>query len=74
MKLTDADVGEFRRVYEACYGDELPEGDARMWAVRLARLYRLLLRPTPTEVAAGLAKSNSRATVERPTETNAPAT
>ena len=74
MKLTDADVGEFRSVYKTCYDEELPEADARMWAVRLARLYRLLLRPTPMEAAARLAKSDSRGTVEKPTETNALAT
>jgi len=73
MKLTDADVEEFRHVYKTCYGEELPEGDSRMWAVRLTRLYRLVLRPTPTEVA-GLAKSNRRGTVEKPTETTLPAT
>ena len=53
MKLTDEDVAEFRRVYQEAYGEEMPLEEARMWAIRLVRLYRILLSPTPSEMAAG---------------------
>jgi hypothetical protein len=66
MKLTDEDVAEFRRVYKEAYGEEMPLGEARMWAIRLIRLYRILLSPTPSEMADRLAKSGERATLEAP--------
>jgi hypothetical protein len=66
MKLTDEDVAEFCRVYKEAYGEEMPVEEARMWAVRLVRLYRILLAPTPSETAARLAKSPERATLEAP--------
>jgi len=64
MKLTDEDVADFRRVYQAAYGEELPIDEARMWAIRLVRLYRILLLPTPGESDARLAKSPARATLD----------
>lgn len=81
MKLTDEDVAEFRRVYNEAYGEEMPIDEARMWAIRLGRLYRILLAPTPSEIAGELAKSVERATlkspapapVERPNTTSNPA-
>jgi hypothetical protein len=66
MKLTDDDVAEFRRVYKEAYGEEMPLEEARMWAIRLVRLYRILLTHTPSEAAARLAKSHERATLEAP--------
>src|SRR6059036_309236 len=66
MKLTDEDVAEFRRVYKEAYGEEMPPEEARMWAIRLVRLYRILLLPTPSEIAGRLAKSDERATLEAP--------
>jgi hypothetical protein len=66
MKLTDEDVAEFCRVYKEAYGEEMPPGEARMWAIRLARLYRILLTPTPSETAERLAKSRERATLITP--------
>lgn len=67
MKLTDEDVAEFCRVYKEAYGDEMPPEDARMWAIRLVRLYRLLFTPTPAEMADSLAKSGGRVTLQTPT-------
>jgi hypothetical protein len=64
MKLTDEDVAEFCRVYKEAYSDEMPLEEARMWAIRLARFYRILLSPTPREIAARLAKSGERATLK----------
>jgi hypothetical protein len=66
MKLTDADVAEFCRVYKEAYGEEMPPDEARMWAIRLVRLYRLLFTPTPAEMADRLAKSGGRATLTSP--------
>ena len=66
MKLTDDDVAAFRRVYQEAYGEEMPLEEARMWAIRLVRLYRILLSPTPNEMAARLAKSGERATLKAP--------
>jgi len=66
MKLTDEDVAEFRRVYQEAYGEEMPLEEARMWAIRLVRLYRILLAPTPSETTARLAKSGQRATLKPP--------
>jgi hypothetical protein len=66
MKLTDEDVAEFCRVYKEAYGEDMPLEEARMWAIRLVRLYRILLSPTPSEMAARLAKSGERATLEAP--------
>ncbi len=68
MKLTDDDVARFRDVYQKAYGEEMPIEEARMWAIRLVRLYRILLRPTPREVAERerLAKSSERAIVKTP--------
>jgi hypothetical protein len=50
MQLNDADVEEFRRIYQEAYGEEMSLKEARMWAVRLVRLYRILLQPTPSEL------------------------
>jgi hypothetical protein len=69
MMLSDNDVAQFRRVYKEAYGEELPIGEARMWAIRLVRLYRILLGPTPSEAADGLAKFGARVTLEIPPET-----
>jgi hypothetical protein len=66
MKLTDEEVAEFRRVYKEAYGEEMPIEEARMWAIRLVRLYRILLSPTPSEMSARLAKSGERATLKAP--------
>lgn len=49
MKLSDEQVEEFRQVYYKAYGEEMPLEEARMWAIRLVRLYRVLLSPTPRE-------------------------
>jgi hypothetical protein len=67
MKLTDEDVAEFRSVYKEAYGADMPIDEARMWAIRLIRLYRILFSPTPTETAERLAKSPERATLKSPT-------
>lgn len=65
MQLTDQDVAEFRRLYKNCYGDEMAIEEARMRAIRLMHLYRLLfrIRPEPFEQ---LAKSGDGGTVEVP--------
>lgn len=65
MKLTDDDVAEFRSVYREAYGEEMPLEEARMWAIRLVRLYRVVFSPTPRELATRLAKSEDRATLKR---------
>jgi hypothetical protein len=66
MMLTDDDVAEFRRVYKEAYGEDMPLEEARMWAIRLVRLYRILLSPTPSEMAERLAKSREGATLKAP--------
>lgn len=67
MQLTDEDVRQFCLAYSEAYGEDLPVDEARMWAVRLVRLYRILLSPTPSEMDELLAKSGKRATLEPPT-------
>lgn len=69
MTLTDADVARFRDIYKKAYGEEMPIGEARVWAIQLVRLYRILLRPTPSDVARRerLAKSSEPAIVKTPT-------
>jgi len=64
MKLTDDDVARFRRIYKESYGEELPSEEARVLALRLIRLYQLLVRPTPSERATRLAKSSEGATLK----------
>jgi hypothetical protein len=68
MQLTDDDVARFRAVYKEAWGEEMPIEEARMWAIRLVRLYRILVRPTPREAGerGRLAKSPERAIVETP--------
>ena len=70
MKLSDDDVARFRDVYKKAYGEEMPIEEARIWAIRLVRLYRILLQPTPRETAERerLAKSSERAIVKTPTQ------
>jgi hypothetical protein len=46
----------------------MPLEEARMWAIRLVRFYRILLLPTPVELAERLAKSSERATLKPPAE------
>ena len=72
MKLTDNDVAEFCRVYKNSYGEDLALDEARIWAVRLVRLYRLLLQSGPNHPTTALAKSLDRATLQIPPETNSP--
>ncbi len=66
MKLSDDDVTKFRRIYKNAYCEEMPGDDARMFALRLVRLYRILLRPTPAELADQLAKSRALVTLDLP--------
>lgn len=78
MQLTDADIERFREAYREGYGEDLPMEEARVWAVKLVRLYSLLLSPTPDEQAERLANSahgatmnpKSPALVERETPTS----
>jgi hypothetical protein len=69
VKLTEDDVAEFCRIYNEAYGEEMPTDQARMWAIRLGRLYRILLAPTPSEMADQLAISSGRATLHTPPAT-----
>jgi len=66
MHLSDEDVTRFREAYFAAYGEPLPVEEARVWAVKLVRLYTLLLAPTPRETAARLAKSGGGASLKMP--------
>jgi len=49
MILTDEEVERFRQAYQKAYGEEMPLEEARVWALKLTRLYTLLLTPTPRE-------------------------
>src|SRR5216684_8198351 len=51
MMLSDQDVERLREIYRNAYGEEMPPEEARMWAIRLVRLYRILLRPLPHQRA-----------------------
>ena len=62
----DFDSPLMRQLRQEAYGEEMPLEEARMWAIRLVRLYRILLSPTPNEMAARLAKSGERATLKAP--------
>jgi hypothetical protein len=55
MILTDAHIAEFVALCEAD-GVHLDDEEARVVAMRLFLLYRHLARPTPQELAEGLAK------------------
>jgi hypothetical protein len=73
VKLSDLDIAEFIKLCEQD-GVKLTLDEARAIAVRLVLLYRHLARPTPTALAAGLAKRHRQSTVEGvPTSPAAPA-
>jgi len=63
VKLTDRDIAEFINLCEQD-GMKLAPDEARPIAMRLVFLYRHLARPTPHELAAGLAKRAEQDTVE----------
>ena len=50
--LTPDDIAEFQRICEAEDGVTLTKAEAEEAAKRVIRLYAVLLRPTPTEIAA----------------------
>jgi len=64
MHLSDEEVTRFREAYRAAYGEILPLEEARVWALKLVRLYTLLLTPTPRETAERLAKSSEGASLK----------
>jgi len=66
MKLSDEEVKNFCRIYRDAYGEEMPDDEARALVLRLVRLYRILLRPTPAELADRLAKSRALVTLDLP--------
>jgi len=66
MKLTDDEVTRFRQIYKNAYSEDMPADEARMSALRLVRLYRVVLRPTPAELAERLAKSRTVVTLDLP--------
>lgn len=70
MKLTDEDVREFR---DACEKDGfyITLDQARYYGLRLMRLYELLVRPLPSEIA-GLAVRAGDANLKASLQVTAP--
>ena len=66
MKLTDDEVTRFRQIYRSAYGEDMPADEARTWVLRVVRLYRIVLRPTPAELAERFAKSRTVVTLDLP--------
>ena len=49
MLLTQEDIDEFKAIYKREFGEELDNGEARIMAEQLLRLYALLAKPLPSE-------------------------
>ncbi|MBI2612363.1 hypothetical protein HYW59_00935 [Candidatus Kaiserbacteria bacterium] len=45
VPIADERIEEFRRIYKEAYGEEISVGNARIMALRLITLYRLLMQP-----------------------------
>ena len=52
MDLSPEALREFMQIYAEEYGEELSEKEARELASSLIRLYEVLRRPLPSEIAA----------------------
>ena len=57
--ISDERIEEFRRIYKRAYGEEISVGDARIMALRLVMLYRLLMQPLPGEASESSSQLNS---------------
>lgn len=57
MLLEDADVQEFKKIYEQEFGGTISDGQARIMATQVLRLYEALARPLPSEKEQLLARS-----------------
>jgi hypothetical protein len=51
VPISDERIEEFRRIYKETYGEEISIANARVMALRLITLYRLLRQPLPGETA-----------------------
>ena len=51
VPISDQRVEEFRRLYKETHGEDIAVAEAREMANRLVVLYRLLMRPLPSENA-----------------------
>lgn len=65
MELDEKSIQEFIRVYRSAYGEELSLEEARETATRLLRLYQIVYRPTPQELANGLTAPTTGADQKR---------
>ena len=49
MQIDDKDLEEFKKIYTAEYGEELPQTEASEIASNFVDLYMLLAQPLPSE-------------------------
>jgi hypothetical protein len=49
MRLSAAAIQEFKAIWRDEYGEELSDAEAETHALRLLRLFALLVRPLPSE-------------------------
>lgn len=64
MILTDSDVAEFQVAYQKVYNETITSAEARVLALHLLRLYRLLMRSAPSHVISHLAKGPESGNVD----------
>ena len=64
MMLTDDDVKEFKHIYEEEFSEPISDGDARIMASQLIRLYDALSEPLPGELPDELARLLDTAMLE----------
>jgi hypothetical protein len=63
MLFSDDDLKTFQEIYKEDFGEPISEGDARLMATRLIRLYEALTTPLPDE-REQLARLEENATIE----------
>ena len=64
MLLEDSDVQEFKTIYEQEFGEMISDGQARIMASQVLRLYEALARPLPSEKKRLLASSPDTAMLD----------
>jgi hypothetical protein len=47
MRLSSKAIEEFKQIYQEEFGEELSDAQAQETALRVLRIFRLLLRPLP---------------------------
>jgi len=50
MRISDEGLKEFIAICKEDYGLDIPEGEARVCAVRLLLFYEMIYRPLPSEL------------------------